>query len=118
MNRRMLWPGVAGAALATLGCTVMRPLSVGSSQLSSSLHKGDHVELTMVSGQQLRFVIASVDETSLHGEGWDVSFSDIETIRRKEISAGRTALVALGVVAAAGAAAAAAAPAQILSRTP
>lgn len=118
MHRRVLWPGVVAAALATLGCTVMKPLAVGSSTLSSSLHKGDRVELTTLSGQQLRFVIESVDEMSLHGEGWDVAFSDIESIRRKEISMGRTALVGLGVVAAAGAAAAAAAPAQILSRTP
>jgi len=87
-------------SLAMVGCTTMQPLTVDPSKLSGALKRGDHVALVTAKGEQLQFVVENVDDSGLQGEGRRIAYSDIQSISRKEISAGRTALVVLGVVAA------------------
>lgn len=100
MTKWSHWLCVACTLLAMMGCTVMQPLAVDSKQLSGTLSRGDHVEVVTASGQQLQFAVDKIDEQGLHGDGQHVAYSDIRSISRKQISAGRTALVALGVLAA------------------
>ncbi|MGH8238684.1 MAG: hypothetical protein ACREXP_16915 [Steroidobacteraceae bacterium] len=90
----------AGVAISMVGCTTIQPLTVNASQLASTLKPGDNVEVVTARGQQLSFKVENVDDTGLQGAGQRVAYNDIQSIGRKEISAGRTALVVLGVVAA------------------
>jgi len=100
MNKSIQWLAVACVSFAMLGCTVMQPLTADPAQLSSSLSRGDHVEVTTNTGQQLQFAIESVDKQGLHGGGQNVAYSDIRSISRKQNSTGRTTLLVLGIVAA------------------
>ena len=86
--------------LSMAGCSTIQPLTVDASQLSRTLKPGDRVELVTARGQQLQLKIDNVDETGLQGAGQRVAYNDIQSISRKEINAGRTALVVLGIVAA------------------
>jgi hypothetical protein len=56
-------------------------------------------------GQSLKFKVEKIDESGLHGAGQNVAYDDIQSISVEKISAGRTALVALGVAAVAAVAA-------------
>ena len=87
-------------------CTTLQPLSNDAASLQQSLHPGDQVELTTADGQDLRFKLAAVDASGLHGGGHDVAYTDIRSIDRRETSGGRTALLVLGVIAVGAAAAA------------
>ena len=97
----------ACVVLSMVGCTTIQPLTVNPSQLSSTLKRGDKVEVVTSGGQQLSFKIDTVDATGLQGGGQRVAYNDIQSISRKEIDAKRTTLVVLGVVAAGALAAAA-----------
>lgn len=93
------------ALLAMVGCTTVQPLTVNPQGLSSTLKRGDQVEVVTASGQEMRITIDSVDANGLQGSGQQISFSDIRSIHRRQISVGRTALVVLGVIAVGAAAA-------------
>lgn len=97
----------ASVAISMVGCTTIQPLTVDPSHLSGTLKRGDQVELVTSRGQQLQFKIDSVDASGLQGGGQTVAYNDIQSISRKQVDAGRTALVVLGVVAAGAVAAAA-----------
>lgn len=99
MNKHVLQLVAIFVCLALVGCTTLQPLAVDSAKLSQSLKRGDHVELVTTKGQQLQFAIDAVDDKGLQGEGQRVAYNDIQSISRKEISAGRTALVAVGIIA-------------------
>lgn len=89
------------------GCTTIQPLTASQSNLSSTLKRGDSVEVTTSSGKQLKFKVDSVDASGVHGGGQTVAFNDIQSIDRKEVDTKRTMWVVLGVVAAGAVAAAA-----------
>jgi hypothetical protein len=93
------------ALLAMVGCTTVQPLAVNPSGLSQSLQRGDQVDIVTANGQEMRITIDSVDANGLQGSGQRVSFSDIRSINRRQISVGRTALIVLGVLAVGAAAA-------------
>jgi hypothetical protein len=100
MNKHIQWLVIICSSVAMLGCTVMQPLTADPRQLSSALSRGDQVEVTTTSSQQLRFAIESIDEQGLHGGGQNVAYSDIRSISRRQSSTGRTTLLVLGIVAA------------------
>lgn len=100
MNKRVQWLSVVCVSLAMTGCMTLQPLPVDSKHLSSALNAGDKVEVVTTKGQQLEFAVEKIDEQGVHGGGQHVAYGDIRSISRKQISAGRTALVVLGVVAA------------------
>lgn len=93
--------------LSMVGCTTVQPLTASQSSLSSTLQRGDSVEVTTSSGKQLKFKVDSVDATGVHGGGQTVAYNDIQSINRKEVDTKRTMWVVLGVVAAGAVAAAA-----------
>ena len=93
--------------LSMAGCTTVQPLTASQSSLSSTLQRGDSVEVTTSSGKQLKFKVDSVDATGVHGGGQTVAYNDIQSINRKEVDTKRTMWVVLGVVAAGAVAAAA-----------
>ena len=97
----------ACVVLSMVGCTTIQPLTVDPARLSSTLKRGDQVEIVTSRGQQLQFRIDEVDATGLQGGGQRVSYNDIQSISRKQIDTKRTTLVVLGVVAAGALAAAA-----------
>jgi hypothetical protein len=100
MKKHVLQLVAMCVCLALVGCTTMRPLAVDSAKLSQALRPGDNVELVTTKGQQLQFAIEAVDDNGLQGAGQRVAYNDIQSFSRKEISAGRTALVAVGIIAA------------------
>jgi hypothetical protein len=93
--------------LSMVGCTTVQPLTVDPSGLSSTLKRGDQVEVVTSSGQQLQFKIDNVDAAGLQGDGQRIAYNDIQSISRKQMDTKRTAWVVLGVVAAGALAAAA-----------
>jgi hypothetical protein len=93
------------SCFATLGCTTVQPLSAERTQLSQTLHPNDRVQIVTKSGQSLKFKVEKIDESGLHGAGQNVAYDDMQSISVEKISAGRTALVALGVAAVAAVAA-------------
>lgn len=97
--------GLLLAAGPLLACTVMAPLSIDPSTLRTQLARGDQVELLTVDGRQLHLTVDAVDDAGLHAGSTTVAYGDIQRISRKQISAGRTTLLILGVVAAGAAAA-------------
>lgn len=97
---------VVCACLAMTGCMTMKPLNVDPAQLSGTLRRGDKVEVVTSSGQDLKFAVDSVDDKGVQGGGQHIAYNDIRSISRNQVDVGRTALIALGVVAAGAAAAA------------
>ena len=93
--------------LSMVGCTTIQPLTVSPSGLSSTLKRGDQVEVTTSSGKQLKFKVDSVDANGVQGGGQTVAYNDIQSINRKEMDKQKTLWVVLGVVAAGAIAAAA-----------
>jgi hypothetical protein len=93
--------------LSMVGCTTVQPLTVDPSHLSSTLKRGDQVEVVTSSGQQLKFKVDDVNASGLQGAGQTVAYNDIQSINRKEVDKQKTLWVVLGVVAAGAIAAAA-----------
>jgi hypothetical protein len=93
------------ALFAMVGCTTVQPLTVSPQGLSSTLKRGDQVEVVTAGGREMRITIDSVDANGLQGSGQQISFSDIRSIHRRQMSVGRTALIVLGVLAVGAAAA-------------
>lgn len=93
------------SCLAMLGCMTMQPLPAGRAQLSQTLHPNDTVEIVTNGGQNLKFKVEKIDESGVHGAGQSVAYDDIQSISVEKISAGKTALIALGVAAVAAVAA-------------
>jgi hypothetical protein len=87
----------AVVVLSMVGCTTIQPLT--PSHLSSTLKRGDQVEIMTSSGKQLKFKVDSVDANGLQGGGQTVAYNDIQSINRKEVDTSRTLWVVLGVVA-------------------
>jgi len=98
MKRQARWLIAMIATMAFSGCTTLQPLAVDSARLASQLKQGDDVQLVTTGGQQLAFSIEQIDAGGLQGAGQRVAFNDIQSISRKQISMGRTALLALGVI--------------------
>lgn len=105
MKRQVQLFIVVYACFAMLGCMTMQPLSAERTQLSQTLHPNDRVEIVTKGGQSLKFKVEKIDEAGLHGAGQNVAYDDIQSISLEKISAGRTALVVLGIAAVAAAAA-------------
>ncbi len=87
------------ACLMTTGCMTVQPLPVDRQQLASELEPGDRVEVVTKDGRRLELEVDGVDEQGLRGTSQQILYSDIETLSRKKVSVGRTALVALGAAA-------------------
>lgn len=85
--------------LSMVGCTTIQPLTASPSQLSSTLKRGDQVEIMTSSGKQLKFKVDSVDANGVQGGGQTVAYNDIQSINRKEVDTSKTLWVVLGVVA-------------------
>jgi len=98
MKRQARWLIAMIAAMAFSGCTTLQPLAVDSTRLANQLKQGDDVQLVTTAGQELAFSIDQVDADGLRGAGQRIAFNDIQRISRKQISLGRTTLLALGVI--------------------
>ena len=98
MKKQARWLIAMIAAMAFSGCTTLQPLAVDPARLASQLKQGDNVQLVTTGGQQLAFSIEQIDASGMQGAGQRVAFNDIQSISRKQISMGRTALLALGVI--------------------
>lgn len=98
MNRQARWLIAVIAAMTFSGCTTLQPLAVDSTRLASQLKQGDDVQLVTTGGQELAFSIDQIDAGGLQGAGQRIAFSDIQRISRKQVSLGRTTLLALGVI--------------------
>ena len=95
---KSIWTVVA--CLMATGCMTVQPLPVDQQQLARELEPGDRVEVLTKDGRHLELEVDGVDEQGLRGASQQIPYSDIETLSRKKVSVGRTALVALGAAAA------------------
>jgi hypothetical protein len=93
--------------LSMAGCTTIQPLAVDPSRLSSTLKRGDQVEVVTSRGEQLNLKVDNVDANGLEAGGQRIAYNDIQSINRKQVDKQRTMWVVLGVVAAGAVAAAA-----------
>jgi hypothetical protein len=97
----------ACVVLSMAGCTTIQPLTVDPSRLSSTLKRGDQVQVVTSHGEQLNLKIDDVDASGLQAGGQRIAYNDIQSISRKQVDTQRTMWVVLGVVAAGAVAAAA-----------
>lgn len=105
MHKNLRWLGLIFCSIAMVGCTVLQPLTASPATLRHELKEGDRVEITTSAGQQLRFTVQTVDDQGIHGGNQNIAFNDIQSVSRRQIAGGRTALLVLGIVAAGAAAA-------------
>jgi hypothetical protein len=90
------------AAFILTGCTTLRPVQSSPQTLqeditSRSLIKaGDRVKITTANGQQYEFKVVSLEDGHIKGEGVDVQVKDVAQVEKREVSTGKTALLAGG----------------------
>ena len=82
-------------SLLVAGCTSFDDLDPPGA-VAGQLNPGDEVEVVTVDGRNYRFTVKAVDAEAISGDGVRVPVADIATLKRREISAGKTAGVAAG----------------------
>lgn len=95
------------------GCTTLQPVANTPSDLSQHfgdggvLKPGDRVIITTISGAKHQFRVSSVHDGVIYGDHDSVPFSEIASVQRREISASKTTLLAVLILAVVGGLAAA-----------
>ena len=97
MKRQIKWFFLLCGGLAMIACTALQSINTDSAR--TDLKPGDTVEIHRNGGDTVLFKVEKVDDTGLHGGGFDVPYSDIKEIRRTQVSWWRTGLVGAGVAA-------------------
>jgi hypothetical protein len=86
------------------GCTTLHPIANAPSNLSEhfsdggALHPGDRVTITTVAGAKHHLQIRSVHDGVIYGDHESVSFSEIDSIDRREFSATKTTILVVVIV--------------------
>jgi hypothetical protein len=86
------------------GCTTLHPIANVPSNLSEhfsdggALRPGDRVIISTVAGAQHHLQIRSVRDGVIYGDHDSVSFSEIDSIERREFSATKTTLLVVVIV--------------------
>jgi len=97
-------PTVVIVCLLISACTSMRTVDLPENTLQTRIRAGDlivageQVRLVTSDGREYEFLISSVDQESIHGSNDHVQIDDVVTIKTRRIHAGKTALLAGGLV--------------------
>jgi hypothetical protein len=87
--------------LATPSCTTLRnvPLrEISAETIAQQVQRGDVVHVYLNSGEEKEFKVTSVGTDALLGKNERVPFADIQSLQKRKVSAGKNALVIVGVV--------------------
>jgi hypothetical protein len=90
------------AAFLLTGCTTLRPVQSSPQTLQEDItsrgliEAGDRVQITTTDGRQYQFKVVSIGDGHIKGEGVDVRIKDVAQVSKREVSAGKTALLAGG----------------------
>lgn len=87
---------------SSIACTTMKPISLTDPANFAQIKAGDVIHYQTVSGQTEQLKITSVNDEMIRGtsQGQEKSImvTDIRYIEKKEISAGKTSLLVLGIL--------------------
>ena len=107
MNTRMgRIVGMAAALVAAslYGCMSVEKVQQPPATLQENIRSGelvrpgDRIAVVTASQGERIMVVDEVDQDSIRGDGVEVSIDEVVALERREVSAGNTALAALGVV--------------------
>ena len=107
MNTRMgrivgLAPALVAASL--YGCMTVEKVHQPPATLQENIRSGelarpgDRIAVVTASQGERIMVVTEVDQDSIRGDGVEVSIDEVVALERRKVSAGNTALAALGVV--------------------
>ena len=92
------------------GCTSLQTAEMPSGELHTQIRAGelisigDRILVVTADGSEHQFKVTELDDTSIHGKDEIIRIDDIVALQTRELSAGKTALLAggasIGVVAA------------------
>ena len=89
---------------ATLaGCTSLQTAEMPSNELRTQIRAGelisigDRILVVTADGSEHKFKVTELDDTSIHGKDEIIRIDDIVALQTRELSAGKTALLAGGV---------------------
>jgi hypothetical protein len=88
--------------LAVAGCTSMKPVAMPPDQLHEGIsageiiNEGDKVKIVTTDGQTHQFRVTAVDDESVVGNSIEVPITDIVTLKTKEYSGDKTAVLVGG----------------------
>ena len=101
MNSKLTIILIAGISL--VGCTTMRPVETGQSNLTEQLEVGDHLVIYEKSGRIADMTLTLIDGDSLEGTlagnnfiPVEVDINDIEKIEVEKIDGVKTTLAVVG----------------------
>ena len=93
---------VLSLAASALGCTSMQQVELPPEELQAQIRQGtliqpgDRVRLVTEDEQEYRFEVTSVDRQSIGGDGIRIPIDEVIAVRTRELSTGKTALLAAG----------------------
>lgn len=85
MNRSLPGPAVAVAlSLVLAACASRKEIPVTSAEaVAAQVDKGDEVAITSKNGKRYRFVVTKITNKALYGDGYRVSYEEMQTIELK-----------------------------------
>ena len=87
-----------------VGCTSLQTLDMPADELHASLRSGEinltgeRVRIATVDGTEHKFRVTRVDDVAIHHEKGSVNIDDVVAIQTSEVSAGKTTLLAGGLI--------------------
>lgn len=86
-------------AICMLGCTTMRPLADTTPKaITQALKIGDEVAVKTKDGKSLSFKVEALDEKAISGEGMKVEIKNIQSLKVKKPSPGKTVGLLFGTI--------------------
>jgi hypothetical protein len=101
---RTLLPSVVIVCLLISACTSMEIVELPENKLQANIRAGElivpgeQVRLVTSDGREHEFLVSSVDQESIHGSKDHIQIDDVVTVKTRRIHAGKTALLAGGVI--------------------
>ena len=87
-----------------VGCTSLQTLDMPADELHASLRSGDinltgeRVCIATADGTEHKFRVTGVDDVAIHHDKGSVDIDDVVAIQTSEVSAGKTTLLAGGLI--------------------
>ena len=90
-------------AMTLAGCTSLQTAEIPPNELHTQIRAGelisigDRILVVTADGSEHKFKVTELDDTSIHGKDEIIRIDDIVALQTRELSAGKTALLAGGV---------------------
>ena len=118
---RLRTPAIAICCTLLVGCTSLRTLDMAVEDVHASLRNGDinlvgeRVRIVTADGTEHKFRVTAADDIAIHDSKESVNIDDVVAIQTSKVSAGKTTLLAGGLIGAWVLVAVLVAPAAILA---